>query len=247
MSFAAEEGRELGLKLGDSLTVNILGRDLTATITSFRDVRFQSMGINFLMILDPAALAGAPHTHIATVYASPEAEAPLLRAVAAAYPNVTAIRVRDAIDRVATTLAGIAAASRWAAAATLLTGFMVLIGAAAAGEGRRAFEAAVLKTLGASRARILASFALRSALIGAAAGLVALASGAIAAWAVMTFVLDATFRFEPGHRRRHRRRRRARQPRRRARLRPAPALRPAGRRTASPRMNVARPEVPAAG
>ena len=197
MSFAAEEGRELGLKLGDSLTVNILGRDLTATITSFRDVRFQSMGINFLMILDPAALAGAPHTHIATVYASPEAEAPLLRAVAAAYPNVTGIRVRDAIDRVATTLAGIAAASRWAAAATLLTGFMVLIGAAAAGESRRAFEAAVLKTLGASRARILASFALRSALIGAAAGLVALASGAIAAWAVMTFVLDATFRFDP--------------------------------------------------
>ena len=197
MSFAAEEARELGLKLGDSLTVNILGRDLTATITSFRDVHFQSMSINFLMILDPAALAGAPHTHISTVYASPEAEAPLLRAVAAAYPNVTAIRVRDAIDRVATTLAGIGAASRWAAAATLLTGFMVLIGSAAAGEARRTFEAAVLKTLGASRARILASFALRSVLIGAAAGLVALASGAIAAWGVMTFVLDATFRFEP--------------------------------------------------
>ncbi len=197
MSFAAEEGRELGLKLGDSLTVNILGRDLTATITSFRDVRFQSMGINFLMILDPAALAGAPATHIATVYASPEAEAPLLRAVAAAYPSVTAIRVRDAIDRAATTLAGIGAASRWAAAATLLTGFLVLIGAAAAGERHRTFEAAVLKTLGATRGRILASFALRSALIGAAAGLVALAAGAIVAWAVMIFVLDASFRFDP--------------------------------------------------
>ncbi len=70
MSFAAEEGREMGLKLGDTLTINVLGRDLTATIASFRDVQFQSMGINFLMILDPAALAGAPHTHIATVYAS---------------------------------------------------------------------------------------------------------------------------------------------------------------------------------
>ena len=136
-------------------------------------------------------------THIATVFASAEAEAPLLRAVATTYPNITGIRVRDAIDRVATTLAGIAAASRWAAAATLLTGFVVLIGAAAAGEGRRTFEAAVLKTVGASRARILASFALRSALIGAAAGLVALASGVTAAWAVMTFVLDAPFRFEP--------------------------------------------------
>lgn len=197
MSFAAEEARELGLKLGDRITLNILGRDITATITSFRDVRFQTMGINFLMILSPAALAGAPHTHIATVYASPSAEGPLLRAVAKADPNVTAIRVRDAIDRAATTLAGIGAASRWAAAATLLTGFMVLIGAAAAGERGRTFEAAVLKTLGASRARILASFALRSALIGAAAGVVALAAGALAAWAVMTFTFDASFRFEP--------------------------------------------------
>ena len=197
MSFAAEEARELGLKLGDRITLNILGRDITATITSLRDVRFQSMGINFLMILSPAALAGAPHTHIATVYTSPEAEAPLLRAVAAAAPNVTAIRVRDAIDRAATTLEGIGTASRWAAAATLLTGFMVLIGAAASGAGRRTFEAAVLKTLGASRARVLASFALRSALIGASGGLVAIAAGALAGWAVMVFAFEASFRFAP--------------------------------------------------
>ena len=97
VSFAAEEGRELGLKLGDRLTINVLGRDLTATIASFREVRFESMGINFLIVLDPGALAGAPHTHIATVHAEPAAEAPLLRAAAEAFPNVTAIGVRDAI------------------------------------------------------------------------------------------------------------------------------------------------------
>ena len=197
MSFGAEEGRELGLKLGDRLTVNILGRDLTATIASFREVRFETMGINFLIMLDPAALAGAPHTHIATVYAGPEAEAPLLRAVAGPYPNITAVGVREAIDRVATALEGIGAASRWAAAATLLTGFTVLIGAAAAGERRRVFEAAVLKTLGADRRRILASFAARSALIGAAAGLVAIVAGGIAGWWVTVFVMEGTFRFEP--------------------------------------------------
>ena len=197
MSFAAEEALELGLKLGDRITLNVLGRDITATITSFRDVRFQSMGINFLMILSPSALAGAPHTHIATVYAGSGAEAPLLRAIAAAMPNVTAISVRDAINRAATTLTGIGVASRWAAGATLITGLVVLIGAAAAGESRRTFEAAVLKTLGASRGRILASFALRSALIGAAAGLVALAAGALAALAVMTFTFETSFRFEP--------------------------------------------------
>jgi putative ABC transport system permease protein len=195
VSFAAEEGAELGLKLGDRLTLNILGRDLEATVASFRTVRFESMGIGFVMIVNPAALAGAPHTHIATVEASPEAEAPLVRAVAEAWPNVTAIGVREGIARVASILDGIAAATRWAALATLSTGLLVLVGAAAAGERRRVYEAAVLKTLGAGRARILASFALRAALTGAAAGLVAVVVGGLAGWAVTVFVLEGDFRF----------------------------------------------------
>jgi putative ABC transport system permease protein len=197
MSFASEEGEELGLKLGDAVTLNVLGRDLTATIASFRVVRFESMGINFLMMVDPAALSGAPHTHIATVYAEPEAEAPLLRKLAGAYPNITAVRVREAIDRAAELLEGIGAATRWGASVTLLTGLMVLIGAAAAGERRRVFEAAVLKTLGAARGRILASFALRAGLIGAAAGLVAIGAGAVAGWWVTRFVMEGDFAFAP--------------------------------------------------
>ncbi len=197
MSFAAEEGAEMGLKLGDEMTVNILGRDLTATISSFREVAFENMGINFLILLDPAAMAGAPHTHIATVYGDAASEAPLLRAVAGAWPNVTAIRVREAVERVAEALDGISAATRWGAGVTLATGIVVLIGAAAAGERRRTYEAAVLKTLGATRARILWSFALRAALTGFAAGLVALAAGAAGGWAVTVFVMEGTFRFEP--------------------------------------------------
>jgi putative ABC transport system permease protein len=197
VSFAAEEGAELGLALGDAITVNILGRDLTARIASFREVEFESMGISFIMIMNPAALAGAPHTHIATVYAGEAAEAPLLREVAGAFPNVTAVRVREAIARVAEALESVGAAARWGAAVTLVTGLMVLVGAAAAGERRRIFEAAVLKTLGAGRARILASFALRAALIGAAAGLVAIAAAAAAGWWVTTFVMEADYRFAP--------------------------------------------------
>ncbi len=197
VSFAEEEGRELGLKIGDDITVNILGRDLTAKIANFREVDFGTMGINFIMIMNEAALAGAPHSHIATLYADEAAEAPLLRAVASEYPNITAIRTRDAIARVADTLRALAAATSWGAGVTLLTGFMVLIGAAAAGERRRVFEAAVLKTLGATRGRILISFAIRSAILGAGAGLVAILAGATAGWAIMTFVMDADFAFEP--------------------------------------------------
>ncbi|MCA8881197.1 MAG: FtsX-like permease family protein [Rhodobacteraceae bacterium] len=193
VSFAAEEAKEIGLKLGDRITVNILGRDIEAEITSFRVVDFSSAGIGFVLAMNPSALAGAPHTWIATVYADPEAEAPILRDLASAYPNITAIRVKDAIDNVAQVLDGVAAASSWAAGVTLLTGFVVLVGAAAAGERARVYEAAVLKTLGATRARILASFALRSAIMGAAAGAVAIAAGVLAGWAVMRFVMHASF------------------------------------------------------
>jgi len=197
LSFAQEEADEIGLELGDTVTVNILGRDIDATITSFREVDFSTGGMGFVMMLNPGAVAGAPHTHIATVYASEASEAQLLRDVAGAYPNITAVRVRDAIDRVSDALTAIATATAWAAGATLLTGFVVLIGAAAAGERSRIYEAAILKTLGASRTQIMGSFALRAALTGAAAGVVAIAAGGLAAWAVMRFVMETNFVFEP--------------------------------------------------
>ncbi len=187
----------MGLKIGDRMTVNILGRDITAEIANFRVVEFQNMGINFLIALNAGALAGAPHTHIATVYSGPETEAALLSELSDAYPNITAVRVRDAIARATEALDGLSTATRYGAAATLLTGFIVLIGAAAAGERRRVFEAAVLKTLGATRRRILSSFALRSAMLGAAAGVVAITAGGLAGWGVMRFVMDSAYTFEP--------------------------------------------------
>ncbi len=195
MAFAEEEALEMGIGVGDNVTVNILGREITAEIVALRVVEFRNMGINFVMTMNSGALSGAPHSHIATVYSTPEAEAPLLRNAAEAYPNITAIRVRDAIARVTDALNGLTTATRYGAAATLLTGFIVLIGAAAAGERRRVFESAVLKTVGATRRRILTSFALRSAMMGAAAGIVALAAGALGGWWVMTQVMDAEFRF----------------------------------------------------
>lgn len=194
ISFAAEEAAEMGIGIGDRLTVNVLGRDIEAEISSLRVVDFSTAGIGFVLSMNPAALAGAPHTHIATVYAEETAEAAILRDLAGAYPNITAIRVRDAIDNVARVLGGIAAASAWGAGATLLTGFVVLIGAAAAGEQARVYEAAVLKTLGARRRRILLSFGLRAAILGGAAGAVALAAGALAGWGVMRWVMEAEFR-----------------------------------------------------
>lgn len=196
ISFAAEEAEEMGLKLGDRITVNVLGRDIEAEITSLREVDFSSGGMGFVLTLNKAAVAGAPHSHIATVYAGAEAEADILRDLAKAFPNVTAIGVKAAIGRVTEALTAIAQATTLAAMATLVTGFVVLIGAAAAGERARVYEAAVLKVIGAERGRILVSFALRSVLMGAAAGLVAILAGAVAGWAVLTFVMDSAYAFD---------------------------------------------------
>lgn len=193
VSFAEEEAAEIGLKLGDTLTVNVLGRDITATIASLRAVDFSTAGMGFVMVMNPASVAAAPHGFIATVYAAPEAEARIIRDLSRAHPNVTAIRVKDAIARVSEMLSALAAATAWGAAATLLTGFLVLIGAAAAGAPARAHEAAILKTLGATRARILTSFLARAALLGLAAGGVAFGAGLAGGWAVSHFIFDTGF------------------------------------------------------
>lgn len=193
VSFAAEEAAEMGLHLGDLITVNILGRDITATLTSLREVDFSTAGMGFIMIMNPSALSGAPHSFIATTYATPEAEAAILNDISGTFPNVTAIRVRDAVDRVAEMLGGLARASAWGASATLLTGFLVLIGAAAADSQARRQEAAILKTLGATRAQILGSLTLRALLLGLAAGGVALGAGLLGGWAVSHFIMETGF------------------------------------------------------
>ncbi len=101
--------------------------------------------------------------------------------------------MRDALLRVTDLLASLASATSWGASVTLLTGFLVLIGAAAADQRARSYEAAILKVLGATRARILWGLALRALILGAAAGLVALGAGIGGGWAVSHFVMETPF------------------------------------------------------
>ena len=193
VSFAEEEGRELGLSVGSTITVNILGRPIQATVANLRKVEWRGMGINFLMVLSPGALAGAPHTHIATLHAKPESEGRIMRAVGRELPSVTPVLVREQIVRVSDSLGKLGAATRWGALAVLLTGLAVLVGTAAAGEERRRSEAAILKVIGASRAAILASFALRAALTGLIAALVALVWATASASAVIVWIFETEY------------------------------------------------------
>ena len=193
ISFSAEAADEIGISLGDSLTLNVLGRDITATITSLRDVDFSNAGMGFVIVLNAAALAGAPHSHIATVYASEAAEIPILDELGQAFPNVTGIQIREAVLMVSGIVSSIASAASIGAIATLLTGFLILIGAASASSEQRAYETAILKTLGATRREILISFALRAAMVGTLAAIVALGAGLLGGWAVSHFVFETSF------------------------------------------------------
>ena len=190
ISFAAKEASEMGLKLGDRLTVNIMGREISGRISSFRNVDFSTAGIGFIMAMNPSALELAPHSFIATVYAQHEAEVRILNTLSNAFPNITAIRIKDVIDLVSSLLGSIAAAASYGAGITLLTGFLVLIGSAAFDEHARRFEACVLKTIGAERATILTSFVLRSVVMGGGAAAIALFCGILASWAACQFVFD---------------------------------------------------------
>ncbi len=194
ISFAAEEAEEIGIGLGDTLTLNILGRSISANITSLREVDFSNADMGFVIVLNANALKGAPHSHIATVYAQAEAEIPLLNELGEAFPNVTGIQVREAVLLVSGIVSAIASAAFICAIATLITGVLILISAASANNIQRAYEAAILKTLGATRKEILVSFVFRSAMVGALAASVALGAGLLGGWGVFYFVFGSEFK-----------------------------------------------------
>ncbi|MFC7737192.1 ABC transporter permease [Roseomonas sp. GCM10028921] len=183
---------------GSTITVNVLGRDIPLRVTSTRDIEWRGLGLNFTMIASPGLLEAAPHTHIATVRGDPARDATLLRTVTDAFPNVTGIRVRDALDALAALLRRLGTALSSTAAVTLLSGLLVLAGAVAAGQRRRIRDAVVLKTLGATRSQIRRAWLVEFGLLGLVAGLVAAAVGTAASWGVTRFVMRADWTFLPG-------------------------------------------------
>jgi putative ABC transport system permease protein len=187
-----------GLHVGDTIEANVLGRDLTFRIANLRAIDWRALRINFTLVASPGLLDHAPHMHIATVRTTPAADAPLLRAVTDALPNVTGIRVADIFAAIADVVGKLATSLAAAGSITLVSGVLVLAGAIAAGQRRRVSEAVVLKTLGGTRAQIRAAWLVEFGLIGIAAGVIAASLGTLASWAMMRFVLRAEWVFLPG-------------------------------------------------
>jgi len=195
VSIAKEVALALGVKVGDELTFNVVGRDLKATVANIREVDWGGLGINFSLVFAPGFLEGAPQTEIATAYAPRSSEAGVQRVVNRNYPGVTMIGVRDALATVDSLIGQIGAAVRLTAGVALAAGTLVLAGAIAAGERRRIYDAVVLKVLGATRATVIRAFLIEHGLLGLMAAAIAIALGTLAAWAVVVPVMDLHWRF----------------------------------------------------
>jgi len=199
VSFEVELARGLGLKVGDAVTVNVLGRNLTARISNLREVQWESLELNFVMVFSPNTLKAAPHAMLATITlpkaSTLQQEAELSRAIGKAYPNQTVIRVKDAINAFNEVFSKVMMAIRVAGTVTLLAGALVLAGAFATAQRRRNLEAVVLKTLGATRRRILTIHLTEYLLLATVTALVAVALGSFAAWLALTYVMKVNFIF----------------------------------------------------
>jgi putative ABC transport system permease protein len=200
VSFEREVATGLGLDVGDEIVVNVLGRNIAATVANLRQVEWRSLGINFVMVFSPNTFAGAPHTHLATVTfpngADVAREAAILRETAKTFPLVTSVRVKDALEAVNAIVAQLVTAIRGASSIALAASLLVLAGALAAGHRARLYDAVVLKTLGATRARLIGAYALEYGALGIATAIFGLLAGTIAAWLIVTRVMNLGFSLE---------------------------------------------------
>ncbi|WP_336485468.1 ABC transporter permease [Methylobacterium nigriterrae] len=197
VSFDFELGRSLGLSIGSSVTVNVLGRNLTAKVANLRKVEWRSLGINFVMVFSPGTFRGAPHSDLATLTlpggTDAAVENAILRDVARAYPSVTSVRVKDALEAVNDLVGRLVLAIRGASGIAVAASLLVLAGAIAAGHRARLYDAVVLKVLGAGRARLLTAYALEYGSLGLASALFGLLAGTLAGWIIVTKVMRLDF------------------------------------------------------
>jgi putative ABC transport system permease protein len=193
IALSTDAAKGAHVKVGDQVTLAVLGREIDARVAVLRKVDFAGFGAGFPVVIDPAALAGANLGDIAIARATPAEERRATLALGGPFPQVNVVSVRDALAAAADLFDRLALAIRAAAAVAALAGLLVLAGAIAAGASARAKEAAILKVLGASRGQILALYAIEYGAVGLIAGAAGVALGYVAAWPVVVEVFEAAW------------------------------------------------------
>ncbi|MFP5288624.1 MAG: ABC transporter permease [Thermoanaerobaculia bacterium] len=186
VSVEQEFADDLGLELGSTIRFDVQGVPLELTVTSLRTVDWQTFGINFFLVVEPGVLEKAPQLRLAATRLPRGSEQKVQDALAAAYPNVTLIRVREVLEKIAGVLERIGVGIRFLGGFTVLAGIAILGGAVSAGSARRGREVALLKTLGMTRPGVAGAFAVEYALIGLVAGLIGAMGAVVLAYMVVT-------------------------------------------------------------
>ena len=197
VSITDDLARGFGVDIGDSLTVNVLGRDVTARIGSRREVDWSTLDLNFALIFSPGILENAPQTNIASIHVRPDDEEAAFTTITGQFPNVSAISTREVMKNVSRTLDRIGIAFRSMAAIALLAGFLVLAGAVSADQHRRIQDAVIFKVCGATRFDILGAFAAEFLILGAVAGCISAVVGSLAALGIVKGLMKMSFTLHP--------------------------------------------------
>ena len=197
MSVEEDFAHDLGVGLGSTLTFDVQGVPIDLTVTSLRTVDWSTFGINFFLVVEPGVLDRAPQFRIAAARLPRSDEVTFQDRIAADYPNVTVLRVREILEKVVATLRRIADGVRFVGGFTVLAGMAILAGAVSAGAVRRRREVALLKTLGTTRAGVMAVYALEYGLVGLVAGAIGCGGAAILAREVLVRGMDVDWSFAP--------------------------------------------------
>jgi putative ABC transport system permease protein len=197
VSLDAEIAKGFQLKIGDTISVNVLGRIIEARIANLRRIEWQSLGINFVLVFSPNTFAGAPATTLATLTnpttSTPLQEAALLATLAQRFPGITSVRVKEALEAIDDLVGKLIAAIRGASLVTLTAAFLVLAGALGAGQQTRLYDAVILKTLGATRPHLISACLIEYGVIAACSAVFGLLAGSLVAQAVVTKVMKLSY------------------------------------------------------
>lgn len=180
----------LNLKIGDPLSYSLLGVERTARIASFRRINWDTLGFNYVMVFSPNAISDAPHNLAATIDLPPDGESKVMRALLKPFPSVSVIEVRGVIGQVRDLVGQMAAAITAVTSVAVFAGIAVLIGAIAAAREARTYDSVILRTLGATRVQVLASYAIEYAFLSAALAILALILGLGGAYYVIVQLFE---------------------------------------------------------
>jgi len=197
ISFDARVADGFGVGVGDTLTLNVLGRDITATIGSLRRIDWRTLRFDFAIIFAPGTLEQAPQTHIAAIKADAVAEPRIENSIAKMFANISTIRVKDALVAAGKIIKGVGAAVTATASLTVIAGIIVLAGTIATARAQRVYDSVVFKVLGATRRQIITAFLWEFGLLGLFTGIVGALVGTFISWAVIKHIMAMNWVFLP--------------------------------------------------